>query len=258
MNIINPNEIGAKISTLIAEAETSFCAVSPYISLTDWKKIKVNLVKAIERGVIVEFYYREIKTGDKHFLETLNISHSQIDGLHTKLYYNEKEFIVSSMNLYEFSDLHSIDIALHYTEKKDYKALLDYVNRYIKKGHQNSASSGYKDDGHVKSLYTLHQFLKTELSGVKIGSSLGYLYAKSVATQVDLFIRKESIGIKMVKPDPDKESIEAFYAHFNQLLPYTLEKEYPNGGYRYMILTITLENNSGQEIVDIVNMIRKA
>ncbi|MDF3078022.1 MAG: hypothetical protein K0S09_1911 [Sphingobacteriaceae bacterium] len=46
MEVINPNEIGVKISTLIAEANKSFIAVSAYINLSQWKKIIVNLEKA--------------------------------------------------------------------------------------------------------------------------------------------------------------------------------------------------------------------
>lgn len=38
MEIINPNEIGSKISTLVIESKTRFIAVSPYIELKSWKK----------------------------------------------------------------------------------------------------------------------------------------------------------------------------------------------------------------------------
>ena len=49
MEIINPNEIGSKISTLIIEAKEKFVAVTPYINIRNWKKITTNIQKAGSR-----------------------------------------------------------------------------------------------------------------------------------------------------------------------------------------------------------------
>ena len=106
MQVVNPNKIGAKISTLISESNEKFYAITPYLDLSKWSKILVNLENAIKRGVEVKFYFREIKEKDFQVLSSLRVELNQISGLHTKLYINESETIVSSMNLYEYSDLH--------------------------------------------------------------------------------------------------------------------------------------------------------
>ena len=45
---------------------------------------------------------------------------------------NEKEAIVSSMNLLLSSEMNSLDIAYKTTNLEEYNELLDYYNRYIK------------------------------------------------------------------------------------------------------------------------------
>jgi hypothetical protein len=162
------------------------------------------------------------------------------------------------MNLYEFSDLHSIDIALHYSTNEEYSALLSYVDKYIKKAIQPPKQHKYKPDSHTKSLYALHKCLLAEFPEVKINSGLQYLYAKSVLPDTDLFITAQEIGIKLLEPLPSQKVIDRFYNQFSKLLPYHIEKDYPQDGYKYMILKITLKNNSAQEIVDIIREIIRA
>lgn len=131
MELINPNEIGAKISTLIAESENKFYAVTAFINLSAWKKILINLQKAKKRGVEIKFFYREIRNEDYQILKNIGIDLYEIKGLHTKLYFNENEMIVSSMNFYEYSDLHSIDIAIKYSDAENYGKLFLYFQKYI-------------------------------------------------------------------------------------------------------------------------------
>jgi len=115
MEIINPNEIGAKISTLVSESKKRFIAVSPYIGLKDWKKVLLNLERAQKRNVSIDFYYREIRDEDFHALRNIGVKLFKIPGLHTKLYFNDDEFVLTSMKIYEYSDLHSVTLA--YTTK---------------------------------------------------------------------------------------------------------------------------------------------
>ncbi|MEE9406607.1 MAG: phospholipase D-like domain-containing protein [Polaribacter sp.] len=154
MDIINPNEIGVKISTLISESKEKFYAVTPYINIFYWKKIVISLQKAKERGVKIKFFYREIKDKDLSFLNELGVELYKIEGLHTKLYINEKAIIVSSMNLIESSDLYSIDFALHIHQKENYSKIYEYYSNYI---NQNKSSV-------LKKKYTIKDAFSSEES----------------------------------------------------------------------------------------------
>lgn len=132
MEIINSNEIGAKISTLIAESNEKFCAVTPFVRISEWKKIIISIERAKARNVSINFFVREINQTDYEALTKIGVEIFVIKGWHTKLYFNEKEVIISSMNLYEFSDLNSIDIAIFYKDTESYNKFYDYFLKYIK------------------------------------------------------------------------------------------------------------------------------
>jgi hypothetical protein len=204
MEIINPNEIGVKISTLISEANVKFHAVTPFLDLSKWRKIIINLESAVDRGVEIKFYFREIKEKDFQVLYNLGVELSQIDGLHTKLYLNENETIVSSMNLYEFSDLYSIDIALHFKESHDYNKIYNYYTKYIfsKKNDKNYISLTYKEK-----LVTLHNFLENRFSEYRINKGATYLYTKNLIPIFHLFIEPAKIKIKYPGKNPKQKLI---------------------------------------------------
>ncbi|WP_452220322.1 hypothetical protein [Lacinutrix salivirga] len=204
MEVINPNEIGAKISTLITEADEKFYAVTPYLDLSKWRKILISLENAIKRGVEVKFYFREIKEKDFQVLQNLGIELNQINGLHTKLYINESETIVSSMNLYEFSDLYSIDIALHFKENKDYNKIYNYFIKYIlsKKNTKNYVSQNEKDN-----LDSLHAFLGNRFSKYRINNGGNYLFTSNLVPIFHLFITTSEIKLKYPRRNPEKHKV---------------------------------------------------
>jgi len=204
MEIINPNEIGAKISTLISEADEKFYAVTPFLDLSKWKKIMISLEDAVNRGIEIKFYFREIKEKDFQVLYNLGIELNQIDGLHTKLYINESETIVSSMNLYEFSDLYSIDIALHFKEDKDYNKIYNYFVKYIS---SKNKSKSYVSKNQKEKLVLLHSFLESRFSKYRINKAADYIYTKDLIPIFHLFIEPTRIGIKYPVKNPDKQLV---------------------------------------------------
>ncbi|OBY65983.1 phospholipase D-like domain-containing protein [Polaribacter vadi] len=211
MKIINPNEIGSKISTLISESQEKIVVVSPYLGLSTWKKILINLKKAKERNVEIKFYYREIKDKDFYVLKALGVSLFQIDGLHTKLYFNESRVIVSSMNLYESSDLYSTDIAIYFDETEDYNKIYNYFIKYIdcksstkevikKKNIENKVIE--KKDKTI--LEELHDGLELKFPDSKIKKASDYLFSKNLVPVFHLFIKLDSITIKYPRKNFNK------------------------------------------------------
>ncbi|WP_417873746.1 hypothetical protein [Xanthomarina gelatinilytica] len=245
MEVINPNEIGAKISTLISEANEKFYAITPFLDLSKWKKILINLENAIKRDVEVKFYFREIKEKDFQILYKLGIELNQINGLHTKLYINESETIVSSMNLYEFSDLYSIDIALHFKENKDYNKIYSYFIKYIlSKNNKSYVSKNEKDK-----LTSLHSFLENRFSTYKINKGSDYIYTKNLVPIFHLFIEPTKIGIKYPEKNPNEEILIELRKKIKRVYKEkTFERSYSTGidrvsGNTYYLWEINLLEN---------------
>ncbi|MCT8341234.1 hypothetical protein MG296_14300 [Flavobacteriaceae bacterium TK19130] len=205
MNIINPNEIGSKISTLILESREKFIAVSPYLDLSEWKKILINLQDAANRGIDIEIYFREIREKDYQVLRNLNIKLFEVKGLHTKLYLNESSIIVSSMNLYEFSDLHSIDIALQFDNVKDYNKLFHYFSKYIV---SKRPLDKFISKASEKRLIETHRFLSERFSEYRITSTKTYLFSKNLLPIFHTFIDLDFIGLKYPVKNPTDQDVD--------------------------------------------------
>ncbi len=93
-------------------------------------------------------------------LRRLGVNVIVVKRLHTKLYINERECIVSSMNLSETSDNHSKEMGLYFSEGEDYNRIYDYFMTHIKSESEvKHVSSDYKSR-----LNTLHTYLETLLS----------------------------------------------------------------------------------------------
>jgi hypothetical protein len=133
MQLIKPKQISGEIMTLIEEADKKMIFVSPYYNITKWDKLLNPLEKLKKRKIEVEFFVREGEAKSISEVREVGFNAIPIKNLHTKLYLNEKEAIISSMNLNSSSDNHSLDIALKTENKEEYDEVVEYYERYIKR-----------------------------------------------------------------------------------------------------------------------------
>jgi hypothetical protein len=133
MKFIKPSEISGKILTLIQESEQFVILVSPYVRISKWYKLtkKINAIKS--KGIPIEFF---IQKHDKNSdsvaeLEKLNYKFTALPDIHCKLYLNEKNGIVTSMNLLSNSDINALEIGYVTETKQEYEELLDYCKKYL-------------------------------------------------------------------------------------------------------------------------------
>ena len=139
MKLIKPSQISGEILTLFEEADEKVIIVSPYCKIGKWYKLVAKLKSLIERNIEIEFYVREGEFETIQEIEQVGIEPICIKNLHSKIYMNEKEAIVSSMNLLLSSEINSLDIAYKTTNKEEYDELLDYYNRYIKQTEKENS-----------------------------------------------------------------------------------------------------------------------
>lgn len=95
----------ARIEQIIAKARERIVVISPYLQ---WSRILYErLVEADRLGVPIVLVYgkRELDNDQQELLEQLdNLSLYYCENLHAKCYFNEQQLVISSLNLYAYSE----------------------------------------------------------------------------------------------------------------------------------------------------------
>ena len=133
MKIIPPHQITSEILTLIHEAKEYLILVSPYVNFNNWESIKVAIQNAANRNVKIKFYCRLDSENFKSWeqIEALGIQPRLVKNLHSKLYFNEKAGIVTSMNLLTSSNLNAMEFGAIYNTIEELDELKSYVKKYL-------------------------------------------------------------------------------------------------------------------------------
>ena len=105
------------LEDILKNAKEKIVLVSPYINLSEDNANRLRA--ADDRGVPITLVCRKdnLKENEKRVLQKLK--HIQVynrDNLHTKCYYNEQELIITSMNLYEFSEQNNVEMGVLFTK----------------------------------------------------------------------------------------------------------------------------------------------
>lgn len=265
MKIINPNEIGAKISTLVSEANQKVIIVSPFISISQWKKMLINLGRAISRGVAITIYYREIRIEDKYVLEKMGVQLFQVNGLHTKLYFNEGNAIVSSMNLYEYSDLNSIELAIDCSDPEEYNKLFEYFEKYVQKPTiRNSANDALryiptlseKSNQNVSKKLDPLELLREKLVNkynVKVNRASNYLFTKSLIPSFDIFFHEDQIGLKIPNKKIELSKINNITKTLSSITDINFDLSTPTESYSYYFYNIDYKIEEPESVINLID-----
>lgn len=94
-----------QIENIIIEAKTKLVLVSPYLQIS--KTFYERLKDASAKNVAIKLIYGkdELKPNERNSLADLkNIELFFFENLHAKCYFNESKMVITSMNMYEFSE----------------------------------------------------------------------------------------------------------------------------------------------------------
>ncbi|RYY55084.1 MAG: hypothetical protein EOO09_11930 [Chitinophagaceae bacterium] len=119
---LTTNGTANAIETIILEAINNLVLVSPYVQLS-----KINaerLTDAGKRGVTIKMIYGKtnIANFDMQVLRSIpGIELYYLQNLHAKCYFNDEKMVMSSMNLYEYSQHNNreMGILLHAREETE-------------------------------------------------------------------------------------------------------------------------------------------
>ena len=126
---LTTSAIAYHIENIIREANKHLILVTPYLKLT--KNLFERLKDASNKGVKVILIYgkEELKKEQKDWLHELkDIELHFSENLHAKIYLNEKELIIGSMNLYEYSEKNNREAGVLFERKVDQEIFNDTIS----------------------------------------------------------------------------------------------------------------------------------
>ncbi len=132
------------LSELMKHAEERLILISPYLKVN--KNLKLILEDKNRIRIYVHIIYgkNELQPEENNWLKSLDFVRSSFcQDLHAKCYLSEKEAIITSMNLYEFSQVNNQEMGIHVSKDTDtelYKAINDEVQRLIRISDQLKVS----------------------------------------------------------------------------------------------------------------------
>lgn len=105
--------ITAQVEELIREAKERLYIISPYLKLSDNIKELLNDKEREKAEVRIIFGKQELNPTEMSYLQNLKyVRLYYLKNLHAKCYLNEKKMIISSMNLYEFSQQNNREMGI--------------------------------------------------------------------------------------------------------------------------------------------------
>jgi PLD-like domain len=114
------------IEDVIIKAKTDLVLITPYLKLS--RILFERLTEANRRGVRIRLVYgkSELHPNEQKQLDALtNIELLFLQNLHAKCYLNENVLVVSSMNLYEFSEKNNREMGIVLTRQDDGECFAD-------------------------------------------------------------------------------------------------------------------------------------
>lgn len=114
------------IEDIIIKAKSELVLITPYLKLS--RILFERLTDANHRGVRIQLVYgkSELQSSERQQLNTLtNMELLYLGNLHAKCYFNESTLIVSSMNLYEFSEKNNREMGIVLTRRDDGECFAD-------------------------------------------------------------------------------------------------------------------------------------
>lgn len=110
----------SEIEKIINNAANGLVLISPFIKIPD--SLFQNLRAADQRGVRITLVYgkKKLETNiTDHLNQLKNVKLYFLDNLHAKCYFNEQSMVITSLNLYDFSEQNNREMGVLITRQSD-------------------------------------------------------------------------------------------------------------------------------------------
>ena len=145
---LNTQGVSYYLKELIENSNDKLYLISPYLQLNNQLKLSLEDRHKFSIDIIIIYgKVTEINPAESEWLKSMpGIKLMFHQDLHAKCYFNEKEAIITSMNLYMFSQQNNVEMGIYITKEKDeelYTQIANEVDR-IKRGSEHRTISVQK------------------------------------------------------------------------------------------------------------------
>ncbi len=178
------------LKKLINNSNDKLYLISPYLQLNNQLKLSLEDRHKFSIDIIIIYgKVSDINPDDSNWLQSMpGIKLLFHKDLHAKCYFNEKEAIITSMNLYMFSQQNNVEMGIYISKEKDeelYKQVATEVDR-IKRGSEHRTISVQKVEK-VKTEPIKHIPSKQEVAPLsKINFTGKYLSATALSKELGI------------------------------------------------------------------------
>jgi hypothetical protein len=124
------------LQQLINKANERLVLISPYLKINDRIKQSLEDKNRLKIDIRVVYGKNELQPEENNWLKSMSsIRSSFCKDLHAKCYLNENEAIITSMNLYEFSQVNNNEMGVYIDKNSDpelYKDIYTEAQRLIR------------------------------------------------------------------------------------------------------------------------------
>lgn len=132
---LNTTGVSYHLEELIKGTKDRLILISPYLQLSDRIKEHLSNLNIQKRDIRIVYRENKLQLEENNWLESqVGIRTSLCKNLHAKCYLNEHEAIITSMNLYEFSQQNNNEMGVYISREQDtelYNSALEEVQRLL-------------------------------------------------------------------------------------------------------------------------------
>ena len=191
------------LKKLINNANDKLYLISPYLQLNNQLKLSLEDRHKFSIDIIIIYgKVSDINPDDSSWLQSMpGIKLLFHKDLHAKCYFNEKEAIITSMNLYMFSQQNNVEMGIYISKEKDeelYKQAATEVDR-IKRGSEHRIISVQKVENQ-KTETTKPTPAKEEIpTPTKTKTNFDGKYLSATALSKEIGISSKDLSYKIEK-----------------------------------------------------------
>lgn len=133
--LLSTNGVSYHLENLIKETSKRVILISPYLQFNDRIKEELSSLNRLDKDIRIVFRENRLQLKDNNWLEEqYGIITYECANLHAKCYINEKEAIITSMNLYQYSQQNNVEMGIYISKEEDpqlYTSTLKEVERIL-------------------------------------------------------------------------------------------------------------------------------
>lgn len=229
------NELNTEVGKIFENAEQKLILISPYIKLhhryADELKLKV---KNNELEIIIVFGKNEqditksLTASDLDFFKQFpNIEIRYEKRLHAKFYANESSQIITSMNLYDYSQDENIEVGV----KTEFSLLNNLASKVII-GEKNLDQDAWDYFGKVIENSELLFKNEPDYESRVFGISKKYKGIKNIKDNISEHFNKSNNKTVIQKPSESSVSNLGYCIRTGERIPFNPEKPYSDKAYK--------------------------